>query len=317
MSLEAQTPHPPGGGPLPSLTPAQWAALPERDRTRFAVAAASAHDPDALAALTEAYLTLHARTGAGNVHTRRAYATSVRILLAAWRHQDLLHPAPGSGAAWLRTLETSGAWRKDGLIGPASPSTLRVRLAGARTLYHALRWAGATTANPFDGAHTAPETTAPWDKRHPYVPEQLAQLLAAASPQDTVMLLLGADAGLSVSEMCALRWSDLDLVARTLVVQCGKGGKSRVVTLSDSLADAVRGLTRDTELLLPLTDSALRKRMRVLCARAGVPYLGLHALRHTAGTRLMREGATAADAARHLGHASVATVQVYARWSGE
>lgn len=59
------------------------------------------------------------------------------------------------------------------------------------------------------------------------------------------------------------------------------------------------------------------ERLRRLCARAEVPYRGHHALRHYAGTRLVREGATLDDGARHLGHSALETARVYAKWSDE
>jgi len=63
------------------------------------------------------------------------------------------------------------------------------------------------------------------------------------------------------------------------------------------------------------TTHEARARMRRLCARAGVPYKGIHSLRHTAGTRLFRETESMEDTARHLGHASTDTTRVYAKWS--
>jgi len=44
-------------------------------------------------------------------------------------------------------------------------------------------------------------------------------------------------------------------------------------------------------------------------------YRGYHALRHSAGTRLTREGASLEDVARHLGHAALETARSYAKWS--
>ncbi|WP_146009412.1 tyrosine-type recombinase/integrase [Deinococcus planocerae] len=46
---------------------------------------------------------------------------------------------------------------------------------------------------------------------------------------------------------------------------------------------------------------AVRRSLRALCQREGIPDLGLHALRHTAGTRLTRAGFQLQDAAGYLG----------------
>jgi integrase/recombinase XerC len=48
-----------------------------------------------------------------------------------------------------------------------------------------------------------------------------------------------------------------------------------------------------------------------------VPNRGFHSLRHYAGTRLVREGHSLDDTAHHLGHASIETTRVYAKWSDD
>jgi integrase/recombinase XerC len=297
-----------------------WAALSPEERKRRAVAAATSHDAELLVALTDAYLTLQGRSGAyASAHTRRVYATGVRMLVADWRQQNLLHPQRDAALAWLRRLEAQGAWKKDGTVRGATPATVRVRLAAGRALYRALRWAGATAADPFQDARAGAETTPAWEKRQPYSEDDLATLLAAATGSDRLLLLLGAHAGLRVSEICALTWEDVDLCTGTLRVRAGKGSKQRRVSASSSLIAALqeRQLQDAATAVIDLTASGARKRMRLLCARAGVPYRGLHALRHYAGTRLVREGGTLEDAARHLGHSNLETARIYAKWADE
>jgi len=58
--------------------------------------------------------------------------------------------------------------------------------------------------------------------------------------------------------------------------------------------------------------------MRRLCAAAGVAYRGVHALRHSCGTRLVRESKGNLElAANHLGHANIQTTRAYSHWSDE
>ncbi len=47
-----------------------------------------------------------------------------------------------------------------------------------------------------------------------------------------------------------------------------------------------------------------------MCCRRGV-----HSLRHAAGARVVRETGSLEEAAHHLGHASIETTRVYAKWS--
>ncbi len=69
--------------------------------------------------------------------------------------------------------------------------------------------------------------------------------------------------------------------------------------------------------ILPYSDVRARARLQKVCRRAGVPYKGVHALRHYAGTRLMQQTGSLEHVARHLGHTQIETSRIYAKWSDE
>jgi integrase/recombinase XerC len=290
-----------------------WAHLCEADLKRRAMAAANERNAAELWSLTEAHLTLHGSAGAKvSRNTREAYRTGLKDLCKAWEGENLLRPSRDAAVIWLRELEDQG--RK--------PATIRVKLAAARALYKALRWAGATNAVPFSDATPAKDKTAPWDKRQPYSLEDVDRLAAVAGPQDRAMVLLGAHAGLRVSEILDLTWRDIDLGNNALMVRNGKGGKARRVGLSDSLVRVLAELRQSSDAgqdarLYPFTVVNARYRIRQLCKRAGVDYRGMHALRHQAGTRLFRETHSLENVARHLGHSGLETARIYAKWSDE
>jgi len=289
-----------------------WTELGEPELRRLAVAACRDLDADTLWSLTEAYFTTYGISGAkASRHTLRAYRQGLRVFLdhAGTHAVNLLHPARDLGPSFLRARESAGK----------STGTVRLELAAVRLLYRALRWAGATIDDPFADARPARETTAPWDRRQPYSDAEVETLLKAASPDTRALLLFGAHAGLRVSETLALTWADLDLGAQTVRVQAGKGGKARTAVMSDSLREALLGLVRSTPdtRLFPWTDVAVRKRMKKLCMTCGVTYRGYHALRHTSGTRLYRMSHDLEAVARHLGHSTLETTRIYAKWSDE
>src|SRR5437763_15542135 len=101
---------------------------------------------------------------------------------------------------------------------------VRPRLAAGRALYAALNWAGATEAAPFAATKARRDPVPAWEKRAPYTPEEVAALLARAEGADRLMVLLGAHAGLRVSEALALTQADLQSDRRHLRVRLGKGG---------------------------------------------------------------------------------------------
>ena len=294
----------------------QWADLNPEERRRRAVLAAQHLDMVALWSLTEAHTLLYGHAGGTlSPRTARAYREGVNRLTnyAAQTGMGLIRPERDAGPLYTRTLETAGL----------APSSVRVHLAAARTLFRALRWAGVAQLDPFSDTKPAKDKTAPWDKRQPYLEPEVAALLEAAGPRDRALILLCAHAGLRIAEALALTWSDLD--GPSLVVQHGKGGKLRRVDCSATLQAALQAVQRSSQPdgktvdpaspVIGATQGSARERLQALARRAGVPYRGWHAFRHYAGTRLVTQTGNLEHAARHLGHASIETTRIYAKWS--
>jgi site-specific recombinase XerD len=168
--------------------------------------------------LLEAYLATYGAAGARlSPHTLRSYRCGLLAFLEyANSHAfNLIRPGRDAGARWLRALEAEGN----------SASTVRVRLAAMRMLYRALRWAGASEADPFADVQAAKDHTAAWDKRSPHLHADVERLISAAGLKDRVLVFLCAHGVLRVSEAIALSWADIDLHRRGLIVKQGKGGK--------------------------------------------------------------------------------------------
>ncbi|WP_281260159.1 tyrosine-type recombinase/integrase [Deinococcus planocerae] len=290
----------------------RWAELPGDELRRRGVTAARERDRATLWDLTVAHLMTLGREGAQvSPRTLRTYRVGAEHWLdyAGERAVAILRPARNAGPLFVRRLEARGL----------SPSTVRAYLAGARALYAALRWAGATDLDPFSDARAARDKTPAWEKRQPYEEHEVQALLGAGDARTRALVLLGAHGGLRVQEIVGLRWRDVNLEAGTARV-LGKGRKVRTVNLSRSLVTALGVLGADVHpelFVVGATADAARRRLRLVCARAGVPYRGVHALRHYAGTRMVRAGLSLHDAARHLGHSSIETTQTYAKWADD
>jgi len=142
-----------------------------------------------------------------------------------------------------------------------------------------------------------------------------------------VELLYGS--GLRVSELCGLRRSDLSGPAGTISVW-GKGEKQRRVPISEPAALAlaawisdgrpalVTDATPDDVVFLNRRGKALSPRdvRRLLDRRSPTP-THPHALRHTFATHLLDGGADLRAVQELLGHADLATTQIYTRVSRE
>ena len=92
----------------------------------------------------------------------------------------------------------------------------------------------------------------------------------------------------------------------------GKGGNKARVFLSGSLREALgeTPLEDRTGFVLPCRSlQSAYERLRTSCRRAKVAFRVVHALRHTAGTRMRHEQADLALVAEHLRHASLDTAR--------
>jgi integrase/recombinase XerC len=287
-----------------------WTDFAPDERKRRATLAARDRDFETLWSLTQAALALHSARGAAlSPHTLRVYRKGVALALHALEGHSILRPPKDWGALYRADLSAHHR-----------PSTCTVRLAAARALYSALRWSGATDADPLRDVRGVRDPTPPWEKRTEYSDADLEKLLEIADSRERLIVLLGAHAGLRVGDIAALKPADLDLPNRRLRVRQGKGGKARTVGLSTRLSDALAAfpVQSDAKTMLGVGPTRLWQIMRALCERAQamgleVPARGVHSLRHSSGTRLYRETGDLLLVRDHLGHASVRSSERYAK----
>jgi integrase/recombinase XerC len=277
-----------------------------------------------------------------SVHTVRAYRGDLTSL---FEHAALGHLTAPSDLD-LRTLRS---WLAKSSTMGASRATLARRASSARTF---TAWAvrrGKATADP--GAQLAaarpsrhlPTVLRPDEAHRAMQPPALeadgAGLDGAGLDDGTELLrdqavleLLYA-AALRVSELCGLDIDDLDLARRTVRV-LGKGRKERVVPIGIPAATAASRWMSDGRprwvqatsgpaLLLGARGGRLDPRTarrlvhRRLAAAGGLPDLGPHGLRHSAATHLLEGGADLRSVQELLGHATLATTQIYTHVSIE
>jgi integrase/recombinase XerC len=151
--------------------------------------------------------------------------------------------------------------------------------------------------------------------------------------RDAAIMELLYATGIRVSELCGLDVDDLD-EGRNTVRVLGKGGRERTVPAGLPAVRAVVAWKRAgrPSLARPGSGPALflgarggrldpRTARRVVHARlaavAGVPDSGPHGLRHAAATHLLEGGADLRSVQEILGHASLASTQIYTHVSVE
>jgi site-specific recombinase XerD len=143
---------------------------------------------------------------------------------------------------------------------------------------------------------------------------------AFATWRDFVMIETTLLAGLRVSELCNQRIEDVDLTASELAIKRGKGGKDRNVSIGAKLQLALREWIGDRRsgYLFPgpggrkLSVRRVQERFEELGKLALLmKKLKPHSLRHTFATTLLKRGANLRVIQELLGHASVATTEIY------
>jgi integrase/recombinase XerC len=149
----------------------------------------------------------------------------------------------------------------------------------------------------------------------------------AAGVRDVAILELLYATGIRVGELCALDVDDLDRERRVVRV-LGKGRKERSVPFGRPAETALEVWLASgrPHLAVPGSGPALflgvrGRRMDQRAVRSmvharlsevpGAPDLGPHGLRHTAATHLLEGGADLRSVQELLGHASLATTQIY------
>jgi site-specific recombinase XerD len=151
-------------------------------------------------------------------------------------------------------------------------------------------------------------------------PERLTR--AARSPRDRLLLRTGLFLGVRVAELVGLRVEDVDLVAAVVQVRRGKGDRDRAVPIPAALLPELRAWLdgRAAGWLFPspvdpqqhLSIRAVQRMVGRCRARAGIARaVTPHKLRHSFAVALLRSGADIIEVRDLLGHASVATTQVY------
>ncbi|MBI3708906.1 MAG: site-specific tyrosine recombinase XerD [Proteobacteria bacterium] len=279
----------------------------------------------------EAFLEMLTAERNAAANTLRAYARDLDDFAAflAKRQRDVTTVAAGEVRAYLARMTRAGL----------SPRTAARRLSALRQLCRFLVAEGARGDDPMltiDG----PRLGRPLPKT---LSEADMSALVAAARKDrgpagkrlAAMLELLYGAGLRVSELVGLKLSALSRDGRYLTIR-GKGDKERLAPLGDPARAALADYMAIRTAFLPsggtspylfpsrgaslcLTTARVAQLLKCLAVEAGLDpsRLSPHVLRHAFATHLIDHGADLRAVQKMLGHADIATTQIYTHVSGE
>lgn len=231
--------------------------------------------------------------------------------------------APPSGAT-TTTLETylqmrrASPGRSGGFV---SPNTIRNEIAHLRAYYGWLKRHEYRRDDPTARIDT-PQLVKP--DVQPADDDVIAEALKQAGDDDQAILVLSAFGGLRAAEIANLTWGDVDLRRSTLAIRRGKGGKTRIIGMSQPVKDVLLALPHRQGPVVRRRDGQPKPNAAGQISKRATAVLGgraagvtLHQLRHRfataayAGTRDLR---SVQDA---LGHSSPQTTALYAHTRGE
>jgi integrase/recombinase XerD len=219
------------------------------------------------------------------------------------------------------------------------PRTAARRLSALRQFYRFLYSDGLRADDP-TGALDSPRQGRPLPKI--LSEAEVDALLDAARDRDgaegvrmTCMLELLYATGLRVSELVGLPLAAVARDPRVILVR-GKGGKERMVPLTEAAIEAVeawravRGAYvptgQDSRYLFPsrseeghLTRRRLGQLLKELAIDSGIDpaKVSPHVMRHAFATHLLHHGADLRSLQQMLGHADISTTQIYTHVLGE
>ncbi len=289
--------------------------------------------PELRAALADYARHLEAQRGLSE-HTVRAYRADLAGLfdhLGRLRVQRLADVDRRALRSWLARQQS---------LGQARATTQR-RVAAARVFFVWAQQTGLVETNPATRlrspslTRSLPPTLAQADAAA-MLAEALAVVADGGGPvaaRDVAMLELLYATGMRVSELCGLDLGDLDS-ERQAVRVFGKGAKERTVPVGrpawralDIWIQTGRAAlaTRESGNAVFVGERGARINPRVvrrIVHRAlrvvdGAPDLGPHGLRHAMATHLLEGGADLRSVQEMLGHASLATTQIYTHVSDD
>lgn len=168
----------------------------------------------------------------------------------------------------------------------------------------------------------------PRPKKEKPLPEVLSMgecknvLNAVKQPKHKLILLLAYGAGMRVSEICNLCWSDIDFSEHKILVKSGKGKKDRHVMLPYSILsyfETYKSIYFSKNYVFegqikgqPYSTGSCRAIMSRALDLAGIQKkVNIHALRHSFATHLLEAGTDIRFIQKLLGHNSIKTTTIY------
>jgi integrase len=144
--------------------------------------------------------------------------------------------------------------------------------------------------------------------------DERTRLMDAARPNPHLYaaVVVSVTTGLRRGNVMGIHWRDIDQSNRWVVIPKAKNGDPHGAALTPAALDAINALPRDGEKVFPFD---LTKAWRAAIRESQIHHFRWHDLRHSAGSRLIANGANHVEVAQVLGHKTLDMVKRYAHLS--
>lgn len=143
--------------------------------------------------------------------------------------------------------------------------------------------------------------------------DEMNRLLELGDQTDKLLVLLLSTTGMRSNEAASLRWDSINFEEGQIVLPAltTKSKRGRVLPLRPDVIELLRNTPRKSATVLGIRTQSVGHRFRKLARRAGISQTGIHCLRHTFATNLLRNGADLRTVQLLLGHSSMNTTAKY------
>lgn len=243
--------------------------------------------------------------------------------LRSFRAERLKTPTRGDIARHREKLEHDP---KAELCSTRSIASVNRELALLRRMFNVAVREGWLTRNPFTAGETLISLADERKRERILTREEEARLLAACTGRRAhlkALVVAALDTGCRQGELLKLRWRDVDLDARSLVLQAfnTKTLRERGVAMTTRLYLELESLweksSKDLDALVFGIADNVKHSFTAARAKAGLPDVRFHDLRHTAATRLVGLHMPLAEVGRVLGHTQPSTTYRYVNANAE
>jgi integrase len=202
-----------------------------------------------------------------------------------------------------------------------SPNTIRLHLAVISHLFKIARteWGMESISNPVDAVR---KPKLPQGRERRLAGDEEVRLMDACradeNPDIKYIVQFAIETAMRRSEICGLRWENIDLAGRVALLPDTKNGTVRRVPLSSVALSILTALPRRLDgLVWDVKADTVTQSFERCCKRAAIDGLTFHDLRHEATSRLFEKGFNPMEVSAITGHKTLQMLKRYTHLRAE